>query len=143
MRGLKEFREYLKKGVVRKKSPDNNRAKDLVDEAERKYNSLKVILDKIGINDQNANDLIESCYDILIRLARAKMLVKGFYSSGLGAHEAEVSYLREMNISEEEVSFMNQLRYFRNSIMYYGKRFDKEYAKKVINFLEKMYLKLE
>ena len=132
------FEEFIKKGIVKKQSPDKLRAKDLIAEAERKSHSLKNILDKIGLNNENANDIMEYCYDIIINLARAKMLLGGFNASGIGAHEAEVSFLRKLNFSEIEVKFMNQLRYFRNGIMYYGKKFDKEYAQKVLDFLSKI-----
>jgi len=143
MSKLKEFGEFVEKGVVRKGFPDKPRANDLVEGARRKNKSLKIILDKIGLNDENANDILEYCYDIAINFVRAQMLGKGFNSSGRGAHEAEVSYLRELNFSEADVQFMNQLRYFRNGIMYYGKRFDKEYAEKVLDFLERFMGKLK
>ncbi len=77
-----------------------------------------------------------------MELVRAKMLLAGYNSSGQGAHEAEVSYLRELKFSENEIEFANQLRYFRNGITYYGKVFGKEYALKVIDFLDKIYPKL-
>ena len=75
-------------------------------------------------------------------LVRAKMLLDGFKTTGQGAHEAEVAYLRELKFSEPDVQFANQLRYFRNGIMYYGKSFDAEYAQKVLAFLERCYLRL-
>ena len=39
--------------------------------------------------------------------------------------------------------FTNDLRYFRNGILYYGKSFDKEYGEKVLDFLNKTYPKLK
>ena len=143
MRILREFNRFLDERVVKKQVPDKSRSQDLFRDSERKFEYLKVILNKIGISELNTNDIIEDCYDILIRLIRAKMLLDGFSASGAGAHEAEVSYLRKLNFNEAELDFMNQLRYFRNGIMYYGKRFDKEYAEKVLRFLEKTYLKLK
>ena len=143
MKPLKSFGDYLKQGIVKKQSPNRTRADDLIKEAKRKSNSLKEILNKIGLNNENANDIVEYCYDILINLIRANMFGKGFNSSGIGAHEAEISYLKELNFSETEVQFANQLRYFRNGIKYYGKIFDKEYAKKVLIFLNKIKLKFE
>ncbi len=136
MKSLKQFEEYLEEGIVKKQTPDESRAESLLKESERKSDSLKLILNKIGITEENANDIMEYCYDIILNIARSKMLVKGYGSSGLGAHEAEVSYLRKMGFLESDVQFMNQLRYFRNGILYYGKRFDKEYAEKVIGFLK-------
>lgn len=66
------------------------------------------------------------------------MLESGFNSSGIGAHEAEVAYLRELGFSETKVKFCNQIRYFRNGMLYYGKSFDKDYAEKVVAFLEEL-----
>ena len=142
MKPLEQFEDYLKKLIVKKQSPDKLRADSLINEAERKSESLKTMLEKIGLNDDNSNDIIEICYDILIGFIRAKMLLNGFNSSGQGAHEAEISYLRQLKFKETEVQFANQLRYFRNGIMYYGKRFDNEYAKKVLEFLKDIKQKL-
>ena len=76
-------------------------------------------------------------------LIRANLFKKGYSASGLNAHEAEISYLSELNIPEEEIKFMNELRYFRNGILYYGKELNEEYANKVISFLNKMHKKLK
>jgi len=135
MNPLKDFQEFIKLGIVKKQSPDKSRANDLVIESNRKFKSLLIFLDKIGLNDENANDIIEDCYNILIGLIRANMLLAGFNSSGSGAHEAEIAYLKILGFSEKNIEFANQLRYFRNGIMYYGKSFDKEYAEKVYAFL--------
>ena len=55
---------------------------------------------------------------------------------------AEVSYMKELEFSENEVRFMNEVRYFRNGIKYYGKIFTKEYADQVVEFLKKIEGKL-
>jgi len=143
MRPLKDFDEFLKESVVRKRTPDMPRARSLIEEAEKRNKFLNEILNKIGLLDENANYFIENSYDILIELIRAKLLIDGFSSSGKGAHEAEVSYMRKLNFPESDVGFMNDLRYFRNGILYYGKNFDKEYGKKVLSFLKKTYPKLK
>lgn len=71
------------------------------------------------------------------------MLRKGFNSSGQGAHEAEVSYMRKIDFSDNDVRFADQLRYFRNGIVYYGKILDAEYAKKVVKFMKRASPKLK
>ena len=88
------------------------------------------------------NNIIKNCYDLLMELLRAKLLLKGYISSGNFSHEAEVSYLNKLGFSENEISFLNDLRYFRNSITYYGKILNQEYALKVFDFLNKIYPKL-
>jgi len=139
MRPLRSIGEYLKEGIVKKQAPDMSRARSLVKEAEESYNILMEIIEKIGLTDKNANYMIKNSYDIIMELVRAQMLSDGLNSSGKGAHEAEVSYLREIGFKEAEIQFANQLRYFRNGILYYGKSFDKEYAGKVLDFLGKAY----
>ena len=71
-------------------------------------------------------------------LLRAKMLEEGFSSVGKGAHEAEVSYAKHIGFSESELLLLDQLRYFRNGILYYGKQFDAVYAKTIIFYTQKI-----
>ena len=66
------------------------------------------------------------------------MFEQGFTSSGQGAHEAEVAYARRLKFTDSEIQMLDQLRYFRNGILYYGKRFDKDYADKIIEFTKKV-----
>ncbi len=73
---------------------------------------------------------------------RARMLLDGYNASGAYAHEAEVSYMRILGFDKNDVHFADQLRYFRNGILYYGKTFDKEYAKEAVNFLKRIYPEL-
>ncbi len=136
---LRDFDYFIKKKIVKVQSPDKSRSDNLLMESERKFKLLQKTIDKMGIDDENANDYIEDCYNILIFLIRAKMLENGYSSSGLGAHEAEVAYSKELGFNDSEVQLLNQLRYFRNGILYYGKRFDKEYAEKIVEFAKKKF----
>jgi hypothetical protein len=142
MKSLKSFDEFLKEGIVKKQKPDKSRAISLIKESENSFSFLVKIIKEIGINDENANYFIKNFYDIIMELIRARMLLEGFNSSGQGAHEAEVSYLKKLNFSDIDIDFANQLRYFRNGIMYYGKNFDKDYAEKVFEFIKKIKLKI-
>ena len=139
---LKPFEEFVREGIAKKSRINQSRADNLILESERKRRNLKKSLEKIKVEDENANDYVEDCYDILMNLVRAKLFLNGYSTGGLGAHEAEVSYLRVMGFSEEDVQFVNQMRYFRNGILYYGTRLDKEYAEKALKFTERTYFKL-
>lgn len=143
MKPIKLFEDFIKDGVVKNITPDISRARSLLKDSEREYNFLKEVIKKMGVSDENANNIIKTSYDIIMDVIRAKMLEHGFNAIGLGAHEAEVSYMRKFGFNERDTQFLDQLRYFRNKIMYYGKRFNKEYADKVIEFLNKMYPKLK
>jgi hypothetical protein len=140
---MKLFEEYIKDGTIKKGSPDLQRAGSLELEAERKLSSLIEKIEKISVKEDNANDYLEYCYDIILFLIRSKLYKKGYASSGHGAHEAEVSFLKELGFNNNDINFVDQLRYFRNRILYYGKRFDKEYALKVIEFTKKIYPKIK
>lgn len=142
MRLPKEFEYYLKRGVIRKIAPDKSRAEFLIKESEISLEGLRERIDIIGINDKNANSIIKDCYDILMEIIRAKLLLRGYSSSGSYAHEGEISFLNKIGFRESEISFLNGLRYYRNSVTYYGKILDKEYAEKVYAFLEKVICQL-
>lgn len=139
MRLIKEFEEFITQGIVKKQKPDNSRAEFLIKESEKAYKFLIELTQKFLISDDNANSIIKICYDIIMELIRAEMLKKGFNASGEGAHEAEVPYLRKLSFSEIEIQFINELRYYRNSITYYGKILNAEYAQKVFNKTNKIY----
>ncbi|MFH1432326.1 MAG: hypothetical protein ABIG84_03850 [archaeon] len=137
MRTVRDFSEFIDDGIVKKQSPDPSRARFLKGESENSYSFLLEIVDNYGITDKNANTIIKLCYDIIMELIRAQMLMEGYNAHGKGAHEAEVSYLRRLDFSENDIQFADQFRYFRNGIMYYGKKLDSEYAQKVWDFLKK------
>ncbi len=140
---MKKFEYFLDRGIVKEKDADEGRAESLFREAERKEKYLRSVLEKIGVSGENANDIIEACYDVIMGVVRSKMMRKGFFSSGHGAHEAEVSFLFELGFLEEDVFLVDKLRYFRNGILYYGKVFDKEYALKILKFLDRFRGKLD
>ena len=142
MRAVKTFGECLREGIARKVSPDHERSKSLLAESERRMRSLSEKLIKLGVTDDNANDYIEYCYDLLMHAVRAALMVDGYNTAGQGAHESEVSYLRELGVADADVRFADQLRYYRNGILYYGTRLDAEYAKKVIAFAKRQQPKL-
>src|SRR3989344_7476326 len=143
MRHVKPFEDFITDGIVKRISVNPERAKSLISESERKMRSIKMQLDKIGINEDNANDYVEHCFDCIMNLIRAKLYLNGYSASGQGAHEAEVSYLRELGFTEKDIQFADQLRYFRNGILYYGTSLDKEYADKVLKFTKKTHPKLK
>lgn len=143
MKTSKTFDEYVKDGTIKRVSINSEKAKFLIDEAENSLEGLKQRITIIGINDKNANSIIKDCYDILMELVRANLLLNGFNSSGYFAHEAEVSFLAKLKFSEDDVSYMNEVRFFRNGITYYGKILKKDYAEKIYTFFEKTYPKLK
>jgi len=142
MRPVRNFEEFITERTVKIQGIDKSRSEFLIKESENSYDNLLEKIHLIKIRDSNANDFVKSCYDIITELIRAKMLLKGYNASGIGAHEAEVSYMRILGFNEKDVQFADQLRFFRNGMLYYGTILDKEYAGKVIEFTKRIYQKL-
>jgi len=143
MRIISDFEYFIEEGIVKKQAPDKSRAAFLASESEKSHAFLLEIMRSYGVTAQNANTIIKLAYDIIMELIRACMLKEGYNASGLGAHEAEVSYLRKIGFKEIDIQFADQMRYFRNGITYYGKQLDIEYAKNVFEFMNKAYPKLK
>ncbi|PIN77147.1 hypothetical protein COV15_02975 [Candidatus Woesearchaeota archaeon CG10_big_fil_rev_8_21_14_0_10_34_12] len=143
MKAIKHFESFLEEGIVKKQFPDKSRAEFLIKEAEKGWQALLELNKKIGINENNANIYVKNCYDVIMEVIRAEMLLKGYNASGNEAHMAEVAYLRNLEFSEIDVQFLDQIRFFRNGMRYYGTIIDKEYAQKVFVFLEKNYHKIK
>ena len=140
---LRSFKEYLEVGIVRKRSLNINRAENLIKNSKGRKDLLDRVLLKVEIKESDANYIIEQVYDILIELIRAKLFLDGFEASGNNAHEAEVSYLKELNFLDEEISLMNELRTFRNGVKYYGKQYTLEQSELSIKFLNSILPKLK
>ncbi len=137
-----EFEEYVARGIIKKSSINKSRAHFLIQESQNTFEGLQERVEKLGISDKNANSIIKDCYDVMMELIRAKLLLEGYNSSGQFAHEAEVSYAKKLGFSPIEISFLNDVRYFRNSVTYYGKILDAAYAQKVFTFTKQTYPKL-
>ena len=130
-----DFNYYLKERIVRKQSSNLPRAEFLIKETQKSFIGLKNRVEKLGIDEFNANSVIKDIHDIIIEKIRAKMLLDGYNASGNFAHEAEVSYMKNLGFSDFEISFVNELRQARNGINYYGKIYEKNYAKSCYEFL--------
>ncbi|MFT4326060.1 MAG: hypothetical protein ACMXYK_01000 [Candidatus Woesearchaeota archaeon] len=139
MNQIKPLQHFIEQGIVKKQNPDLSRSEFLRTEVASSFRSLQKRIKIIGFDADSINSIIKDCYDIIMELIRSEMLLEGLHAVGNGAHEAEVAYLREKHFSEEDVQFLNDLRYFRNGIIYYGKILSEDYAKKVFVFIEKMY----
>lgn len=134
---MNTFESNLKLSVIIKIQPDKSRATYLREDAKKRETHMNKSLAVIELDDTNANYYLELTYDIFMSRLRAKMLEDGFTTSGEGAHEAQISYLEVLKFSQKDIQFMDQLRYFRNGIKYYGKSFSAEYAKKAIEYVKR------
>ena len=138
-----DFNYYLNEKIVKKQSPNIPRAEFLIRETQKSLIGLKNRIEKLGIDEFNANSIIKDIHDIIIEKIRAKLFLEGYNATGNFAHEAEVAYMRNLGFSDFEISFVNELRQARNGINYYGKIYEKDYAKSCFNFLIQLNPKLD
>jgi hypothetical protein len=137
---MKDFKEYIQQGIVRKQDPNMPRAQSLIEESKNKKQYLETTLKLIPKDNLNANVIIDQCYDIIIELIRAKLQLDG-YNTGQ-SHEAEVSYLTILGFSLHDAKSMDELRYYRNGTKYYGVILEMKYATQIILFMRQMHAKL-
>lgn len=140
---LRDFNEFKKDGIVKQIKPDLSRAKSLIQDSLNRESFVRDMIKKLGISDKNANYYVENVYDVLIELIRAKMFMDGLKSSGEGAHEAEVMYMKELGFEDNDIRAVNKLRFNRNQIKYYGKSLNQTYSKRVIELMEKLMPRLK
>lgn len=62
MRFIKSFEDFVKEGIVKRVTVNKQRARSLIIESERKMRSLQKYMEKLGVEDENANDYIEYYY---------------------------------------------------------------------------------
>ena len=68
MRCIKEFKEFIESGVIKKSSVDKSRARFLIESSNNSYNFLQNMIHEFKIDDTTANSFITSCYDIIMQL---------------------------------------------------------------------------
>lgn len=133
---MKNFEEYLKKGIVKTRKKNVARVKSILEEADKRLKFYNAI----SVSEESANYIIENMYEVIRELIEAKMILEGYKSY---SHEATVSYLKKLGFSSSEVEFMDELRSIRNQTRYYGHLVNVEYAKKVSEFVNKTYPRLK
>jgi hypothetical protein len=137
----KSFDEFMKSGKAKTQTPNRQRAISLAKEAKDKKEFLNISIASIPPQKMNPNFIVDSCYDIMLEMIRARMLLDGFNAGS--SHEAEVSYMERLGFPETDISFMDEIRYYRNGTKYYGTILSTEYANKVLSFMKRVYPKLK
>ena len=119
------WKEYLKRGIIRKASIDKNLIKSLIELGEE---GLEFFKNK-EISERNSGIIFKNYYDSLREVCEAVAISKEYK---IYQHEAITLFLREI-LKEEEISFkFDRFRILRNSIHYYGKTISKEETIKAI-----------
>ncbi len=111
---INSFDNYLKLGKAKRKTPDIEEAKSLLDKAESRLQYTK----GRQINDKNSQFILEDVYEAIRESAQALMSVKGFkpYS-----HEATISFIKDfykVDFSEQDLSKFDRFRQLRTNYVY-------------------------
>jgi len=117
------WEECVENNTALEVTPDIGRARSLVETAKERVNIIK------ELNEKNCNFVFEYHYTSLLELLQALIILKGFKVLN---HVCLGFYLRDVLKREELYIIYDDLRYKRNTLVYYGKRMDFETCKEAI-----------
>ena len=136
---MHSFGNYLKLGKVKKKTPDIEESKSLINKAVNrlKYAKLK------KIDKDTAAFILEDSYEAARESAQSLMSIKGYkpYS-----HEATIAFLKDSyrdNFNESEIHDFDRFRQLRNDSVYKAVMINEYDAKQCIDFSEKIIQKIK
>jgi len=135
---INSFENYLKLGKVKRKTPDSEEAKALLNKSEDRLDYIKIK----DINTKTARFVLEDSYEAVREAAQSLMSIKGFkpYS-----HEATISFIKDFYISafnEEYIHEFDRFRQLRNDSVYKAVQIIEEDAKSSLLFAQKFIEKI-
>ncbi len=131
---LLNFEYYVQQGVVKRKRVDKELAKSLLKTSKDRFAFAKEIVGK------HPKYALEMAYEAIIEIIDALLALEGYKS---WSHEANLAFLSKIGFSEVEIRKLDVSRRKRHSSKYYGKDFDAEEVADELDFLEKIFRKLE
>jgi len=123
------WKDCLDNQSARITTPDLKRANSLIKTANKRISLIK------EINKENCNFVFEDYYTSILELLQALTFIKGFNISN---HICLGFYLKEILKREDLYMIFNDLRYKRNSLIYYGDEMDFETTKQTIEKSKKL-----
>ena len=128
---METFESYIAQGIVRKVSPNEERAKKLIKDGKKR------LMDIGFLNIEKLPKLVfENIYDALRNFLLAILLNEGYNTI---SHEAPISYLSKKGFDIYIIHKLDKFRYKRNGSKYYGEEITVEEAKDIKSF----YLKIK
>lgn len=136
---ISSFDDYLKLGKAKRKTPDYEEAKSLLEQSKERleYTNLR------EINQKTAKFVLQDSYEAVREAAQSLMSIKGFkpYS-----HEATISFIKKFysnNFNEEEIYKFDHFRQLRNNSIYKAIKIMEEDAKSSTLFAKKFIQKVQ
>ena len=122
------WKDCITSKSARKTTPDIRRAESLIETSRERISVIK------DINEKNCNFVFEDYYTSLLELLQAITFKKGLNISN---HLCIGYYIRDILKREELYIIFDDLRYKRNSLVYYGSRMEYEITKQAIEKCKK------
>jgi len=106
--------------MIIKITPDIEKARSILNMAEKTEKFIQEIFKKIGI-EENQSILVREYYEIIRELASAVLSISGYKAIGENAHKETIDYLSNFKeFSSQEIFEMHELRIRRNKNSYEG-----------------------
>ena len=131
---VKEFDFFVKKGEVKRQSPDENLAKATFSDSQERLELSKSLQ-----LTAKPKYVLENAYESMREAADSILYREGFKSF---SHEASIVYLLKKGFSESDISELDRFRRIRNGVKYYGTDCDESDAKAAIALAEKIINKI-
>ena len=123
-----------------KVTPDKKKAKSIL----QMVNTTLEMIDELDISMYSSN-ITKEYYDVIRELMSVIMLLDGYKTRGEGAHLKLIEYLQKnyTEVSEYEISLIDDLRITRNRIAYNGFFIQQDYIKRKLSDIIRVITKLK
>jgi len=123
---MESFESFIERKVVRKVSPDKQRAKKLIIDGKNRLRDVQLLdIEKMP------KFVFENVYDAIRDFLDAILLNEGYKSY---SHEASIAYLLDKGIDVYIINKLDKFRYKRDDSRYYGEEISVEEAKSIKAF---------
>ena len=133
---INSFANYVKDGVVRKKTEDRESARSLLHHAQERLAYAK----EKEPTEKNASFVLEDAYGAALEAVQAVMAKDGYKTNPKpGAHESCLAFLKEIHASsfpEEAIRSFDRFRQLRHDSFYRAIPVTLEDAKSSLQFAE-------
>lgn len=126
---MNDFEFYLREGTVKRRKPDMELAKSLINDANERFGKISKL--DAGVFSKI---IFENIYDALRSILDALLAIDGYKSY---SHEASIAYLKKYGFEDSLIAEFDNFRLIRNSSKYYGKDIPSENSKDIADFYKK------
>jgi len=129
--------------MITKIIPDKEKAKSILRMAETTEKNINQIIQEMGLGEHQSL-LTREYYEVIRELVSAILFADGFKAIGENAHKETIEHLLNYEeISEEEISLIQDLRIRRNKSSYEGRPIKSPYLENSKNKFEDIINKLK